>query len=199
MRFRLATDKDKHLPYYSFSIMEAILTCPKWGLIRYKDRKYFASNYRALALEAGSTMHEVFAAMRLWQMYRVQGLADHFNYHGIRIFGQPRLEASFWPKSNPRDEVLAFCFEILNSSEWYDDPKDSIRTIANMEETTIVYVDRMMEAMERNKIWVADVNDPTAPVGIEYAFDMAVDDAVRYIGTLDGVCEYTSSQGEVYL
>lgn len=197
MKFRLANmkfddkgkrvDEDFLLPYYSFSIMEAILTCPKWGLIRYKQRKYFKANYRALALEAGSAMHEVFAALRLWQLVRLQKLPDHFNHHAIRLFGQPRVEACFWPKPDPRDEALSFCFEILNSGEYYDDPNDKIRTMANMEETTIRYVDEMMSVMDRNEIWVADKDDPTAPVGIEYTFDMVVDDAIRYIGTIDGI------------
>lgn len=187
MRFRLATAEDKHLPYYSFSIMEAILTCPKWGLIRYKDRKYFRSNYRALALEAGSAMHEVFGALRLWQLYRLQHLPDHFNHHGTRLYGKQRLEACFWEKPDLRDEALSFCFEILNSGQYFDDPSDNIRTMANMEETTIRYVDEMMAVMDRNEIWVADPNDPTAPVGIEYTFDMVIDNAIRYIGTIDGI------------
>ena len=200
MKFRLAErqyddngrriDADSKLPYYSYSIMEAILTCPKWGLIRYKDRKYFKANYRALALEAGSAMHEVFAALRLWQVLRLQNLPDHFNHHGIRIFGQPRLEACYWPKPDPRDEALSFCFEILNSGEFYDDPNDRIRTMANMEDTTIRYVDEMMAVMDRNPIWISDVNDPTAPVGIEIAFDMVVDDAIRYIGTIDAITQH---------
>lgn len=197
MKFRLADmlfdehghriDEDSKLPYYSHSIVDAILTCPKWGLIRYGDRKYFKSSYRALALEAGSAMHEVFSALRLWQLYRLQGLPDHFNHHAIRLYGQPRVEACFWEKPNPRDEALSFCFEILNSGDYYDDPKDRIRTMANMEETTIKYVDTMMPMMDRNPIWVADPKDATAPVGIEIAFDMVVDDAIRYIGTIDAI------------
>jgi hypothetical protein len=187
MKFRLATADDKHLPYYSHSIMEAILTCPKWGLIRYAERKYFRANFRALALEAGSAMHEVFAALRLWQLYRIHNLPDHFNHHAIRIFGRNRVEACFWPKPDPRDEALSFCFEILNSGEFYDDPNDNIRTVANMEETTIRYVDEQLAVMDRNDIWVADRSDPTAPVGVEYSFDMVVDDVIRYIGTIDGI------------
>jgi len=201
MKFRLADikfddqgrriDEDFRLPYYSFSIMEAILTCPKWGLIRYRDRKYFKSNYRALALEAGSAMHEVFGALRLWQLKRVQGLPDHFNHHGTRLYGKNRLDTCWWDKSDPRDEALSFCFEILNSGEYYDDPKDRIRTMAHMEETTIRYVDEMMKVMDRNSIWIADPKDPTAPVGIEYTFDMVVDNAIRYIGTIDGITIHT--------
>jgi len=197
MKFRLATPNDSHLPYYSHSIAEAISTCPKWGLIRYKQRKYFKSNYRAMALDAGSAMHEVFAAFRLWQLYRIQGLEDHFKFHGRRLFnadlneGEGRFERSFKPRTDPRDELLAFCFEILNSGSFYDDPSDSIRTMSNMENTTIRYCDTMLAIADRNPIWVRDVNDPTALVGIELAFDMVIDDEIRYIGTVDGLSERT--------
>lgn len=180
-------DEDAKLPYYSHSIMEAIQTCPKWGLIRYKQRKYYKSNFRALALEAGSAMHEVFAALRLWQLGRVQGHLDHMMFHGARLFGETRFNACFWPKSDPRDEALSLCFEILNSGEYYDDPGDGIRTMANMEETTIRYVDEQMTVMDRNSIWVADPNDPTAPVGVEIVLDMVVDETIRFIGTIDGI------------
>lgn len=192
MRVRLATDADKHLPYYSHSIMEAILTCPKWGLIRYKDRKYFKSTYRALALEAGSQMHEVFAALRLWQLRRIQNLEDHFRVHSTRIFGSDRVEACFRMKPNHRDEALSFCFEILNSGEFFDDPNDNIRTMANMEETTVRYVDEMMRVMDRNPIWVQSATDPVALVGIEIPFDIVVDEIIRFIGTIDGICVHLS-------
>lgn len=189
MKVRLATPDDNHLPYYSHSIVEAILTCPKWGLIRYKDRKYFKSGYRQMALEAGSTMHEVFAALRLWQLDSVQKLPEHAQFHGRRIFGD-RWDYCFMRKSNPKDEALSLCFEILNSSEFYDDPTDSKRTIANMEETTIKYVDHQMAVMDRNEIWVQDRGRPDGLVGIEIPFSIVVDECIRYIGTIDGITYY---------
>ena len=128
MKLRLATPEDKHLPYYSHSIVEAILTCPKWGCIRYRERKYFKANFRSMALEAGSTMHEVFAACRLWQLDRKQHLPEHANHHGERIFG-PRWQAcSYNRKPNDRDDLPSICFETLNSSEFFDDPSDTKRT-----------------------------------------------------------------------
>lgn len=203
-RFRLTTPADKHLPYLSHSIMEAILTCPKWGLIRYRDRKYFKANYRALALEAGSAMHEVFAALRLWQVLRLQKLPAHFKHHSERLFGPDRAEACFIKKPNPRDEALTFCFEILNSGDWYDDPNDDIRTMANMEATTIKYVDEMFKIMQGNPIWIADLKKPSMPIGIEIVFDMVIEEydpatdavvrALRYVGTLDAIVNHLRSQ-----
>jgi hypothetical protein len=50
----------------------------------------------------------------------------------------------------------------------------------------------MMGVMDRNLIWVSNPNDPTTPVGIEIPFDLVVDDAIRYIGTIDAICEHTT-------
>lgn len=186
MRVRLTTKEDLHLPYYSHSIVENIVTCPKFGIIRYKERKYFRTAFRQLALEAGSAMHDVFAALRLWQLLRLQNLPEHFEHHGIRLFGEERFHDCFVERPDRRDEALAFCFQILNSTEYYDDPTDRIRTMANMEDTTIRYLDDMLALADRNPIWVAGA--PTEPVGIELSFDMVIDDAIRYIGTIDGVC-----------
>ncbi len=192
MKFRLATPNDAHLPYYSHSIAEAISTCPKWGIIRYKKRRYFKSTYRALALEAGSAMHDVFAAFRLWQLGRLQGLHEHFEYHGFRLFGEERMTQCWEPRSDERDELLAFCFKVLNTGDFYDDPNDNVRTISNMEDTTIRYVDTMLQVADRNPVWVQNKDDPTALVGIELAFDMVVDEKIRYIGTIDGISDQSA-------
>lgn len=144
-----------------------------------------------MALEAGGAMHEVFAAFRCWQLYRVQGLYQHFAHNSIRLFGEERHKLAFKRMDDsPRDEVLNYCFKILNSGEFYDDPDDRMRTISNMEETTMRYVDEQMPFMKNNLIWVADKNDPTAPVGIEQVFDVMITwrgKTVRYIGTIDGI------------
>jgi len=189
MKARLTTKDDLHLPYFSHSIIEAIATCPKWGLIRYKERKYFRNSSRAMALEAGSAMHDVFAALRLWQILRLQNLPEHFKHHGIRLFGEGRFETTWRERSDKRDEALAFCFEILNTSGYYDDPSDKTRTMSNMEETTIRYVDEMLSHADRNPIWIANTEDATDTVGIELPFDLVINDEIRYIGTIDGICD----------
>lgn len=195
MLARLTTKDDLHLPYYSHSIMTAINTCPKWGIIRYKKKLYFRQASRAMALEAGSAMHEAFAALRLWQLYRLQNLYEHFLFHGKRLFNTIEEPNRFencianFQKSDPRDEALNFLYEILNSGTFYDDPRDRIRTIGNMEETLVRYVDELWPTMKNNPIWVEDPLDPTALVGIEIPFDMVIDNALRYIGTIDGICQ----------
>lgn len=188
---RWSTPDDAHMFQYSHSIVESILTCPVYGLIRYYKRKYYPTK-RQMPLEAGGAMHDVFAAVRLWQLLRKQDLPGHFHFHGGRLFGQDRMAASFHQMRDPRDELLSFTYRILNSGDFYDDPDDRVRTIANMEETTTRYVDEMMRRMDDNPIWVADPFEATAPVGIELPFDIVVTwrgKSLRYIGTLDGIVE----------
>ena len=178
---------------YSHSIMEGILTCPVFGLIRYYKRRQYPSK-RQLALEAGSAMHSVFAAVRLWQVYRKQKLEGHWLHHGPRLFNTEdfptRFEDAFKPMTNPRDELMSFCFSILNTTGYYDDPDDTYRTLQNMEQTTIRYVDEQLIKMDDNPIWIEDPNDPQSRIGIEQHFDVIVEwkgKRIRYIGTIDGI------------
>lgn len=176
---------------YSHSKVEAILTCPVWGLVRYVHNLYYPNAKRAMALEAGGIMHDVFAACRLWQLLRLQNLPAHFEYHAIRLFGEDRFKAAWKPiPDSHRDELISFCFRILNSGDFYDDPEDGVRTMANMETTIIRYVDERMKTFAANPIWVEDENDPTKRVGIEQVFDVIITYrgiALRYIGTIDGI------------
>lgn len=205
LSFRHTRDDEKDQIAYSHSIVEAVLTCPRWGITRYIQGLYFPTVQRAMALEAGSAMHDVFAAVRLWQLFRKQGFEEHFFAHGPRLFDKEYArfrqcwELASTASGHPRDELLDFAFRILNTGEFYDDPDDGIRTISNMETTTIKYVDKMLTLMDKNPIWVADEHDPTAPVGIEVPFDMMVEQwddynttpihAARYIGTIDGLIQ----------
>jgi len=179
---------------YSHSKVEAILTCPVWGIIRYVKNLYYPNAQRAMALEAGGAMHDVFAACRLWQLLRLQSLPEHFIHHGHRLFGEERFTRCWkdygGKETDYRDELINFCFNILNSGEFYDDTDDNIRTLSNMETTVIRYVDWRMPQFERNPIWVEDVNDATKRVGIEVTFDVIIayrGKSVRYIGTIDGI------------
>jgi hypothetical protein len=48
---------------------------------------------RAMALEMGSAAHEVFAAVRLWQVHHYQERSDLADFHGPRLFGDTRYQA----------------------------------------------------------------------------------------------------------
>lgn len=187
---------EKGMFTYSYSIVESILTCPVYGLTRYYQRKYYPTK-RVIPLEAGSAMHEVFAGIRLWQLWRRQDLYQHFLYHGIRLFNTKEYPTRFNElleamkrSRDERSELMDFVFKIINTGEFYDDPSDRARTIANMEESSMRYVDEMMERMDAAPVWVEDVENPAAQVGIEIPFDIIVEwrgRKLRYIGTIDGV------------
>lgn len=197
MHLRLTTPADLHLPYYSHSIVEAINTCPRWGIIRYIERRYFASQYRAMALEAGSAMHDVFAAFNLTQLAYVQSRPDLAEREADRIFSKidesGTLTVAPWrgvirfdlKRDSLRDIFLENCFKTLHHlSDFYDDPDDRIRTIANMESTTIRFVDEQLPLIDRSSVYISDDD---SLVGIEIAFDMVVDDRLRFIGTIDRI------------
>ena len=187
---RLATAEDfaKGMKVYSHSISTAIQTCPKWGIIRYVKGLYFKSEYRAMALEAGSLVHEVFAAIRIWQLARKQGLEQHAVYTGERLFPDGRF-AECWVdiEGDPKNELEQFVFGVIATSNFYDDPRDKFRTIQNIEITSLRFIEEMLLTMDRNHVWVADKNDPTAPVGIECSIAIVVDESFIYIGTIDGI------------
>lgn len=146
-----------------------------------------------MALEAGELMHKMFAAVRIWQLIRRQGLADHGIQTALRIYGQ-----NAWDKIveksksySDRDELLALCFAVLHESGWEDDPRDSIRTMSNMEVATIEYADERLRAMDQFPIWVSNQFDSNSMVGIEQVFDVVLmyedEYKIRYIGTIDGL------------
>lgn len=197
---RLATKEDSHLPSYDNTRLQAVNTCPTWGVLRYGMHKTFAHGGRAMALEAGSAEHEVFAAVRLYQLWKYdtsKELADKFlDYHGRRLFGDARFENMLTHLQTTEDErtqCMNFCLDALYSSGFYDDPSDKRRTMSNLEEAAILYIDRW--DWNRHPIWIRDADDPTSDVGIEIAFDLVVTftfasgfvHSIRFIGKFDGI------------
>lgn len=197
-----------HLPIYSTSRLVAVNQCPTWGVV--SAQKRYDTNARAMALEAGSTMHEIFAAVRLWQLEHIQGLSEHAAENAKRIF----KAKGRWAKctraagkigkgfSDQREHLLQLCFEVLHTSEWYDDPSDSVRTMANMELASIHYVDERLPYMGNWPIYVADLSSPDCVVGIEQSFDVVLlysdGKQVRYIGTIDGLVYHDTGKTQTY-
>lgn len=197
---RMATADDAHLPVYDNTKLQAINTCPTWGILRYQMHRTYSTNARAMALEAGAAMHEVFAAVRLWQLLKYdmaedQGRFDLFNYHGIRLFGAKRFNDMLDQVKEGEDDrtnMLNFCLQALYGCGFYDDPNDSRRTMSNLEEAAIMYIDRWDH--RRMPLWIRDRNDPHSDVGIEIAFDVVLcfdtttgKRSYRFAGKLDGL------------
>jgi hypothetical protein len=200
---RLATPADAHLPAYDNTRLQANNVCPTWAVLRYQMHKVFKASSRSMALEAGSAMHEVFAAVRLWQLMHHDGLPELGMHHGVRLFGADRFENMLHVAKQPEDERtcgLNFCLEALYTSGFYDDPEDRKRTMSNLEECAIAYFDRW-PWRDRNPVWVRDRNDPTSDVGIEIPFDVVLSFHVtmngaqqlleyRFVGKMDGIHVY---------
>lgn len=189
-------DRDKDLPTFDNTKLTAINTCPTWGLLRYEHHKAMPGAGRAMALEAGSAMHDVFAAVRLWQLRFVQGHTDLFEYHGKRLFGPQRWERMtefLVTDGGDETERLNFCLEALYTNGFHDDPGDRRRTVRNLEECAIRYIAEY--EWTRRPVWVRAPHDPTSDVGIEVPFDIVItfifenedEFSIRFVGKMDGV------------
>lgn len=157
-----------------------------------------------MALEAGETMHQMYAAVRLWQLGDYQGLHAHELKTADRIFGFDRWKSirKAAKAKDARDELLNIARETLYTSGFKNDPSDETRTLANMEMASIYYVDEQLSKLDNWPIWVADKNDPLAPVGIEQVFDITLEYSdgkkIRFIGTIDGLV-HKLSDGKLFL
>lgn len=204
--FRLATENDSHLPTYDHTKLSAINTCPVWGILRYTMHRKMPSAGRAMALEAGSALHECFAFVRLVSlMNQYEGKPEFqdklWYYHGTRLFGADRLthiDQVIQEASDVGEVAKRGCIAVLDTSGFYDDPRDKRRTMSNMEEAIYVYVNRWRWD---HPVWIRDPDDPTSDVGIEIAFDLVVDIAgsstpsFRLTGRIDGI--HVNSRGDL--
>lgn len=149
-----------------------------------------------MALEAGSACHEVFAAVRLFDaMTSTRITHDQFIFHGKRLFGETRLRkaCAAWDEAQREDmrtQQFAFCLSILDTSGFYDDPKDKRRTMSNLEEACMAYIDRWRWG--KDPIWIRG-NEPEDDIGIEIAFEYTIEHDIadlphfRFTGKVDGI------------
>lgn len=177
--------------------------CPTWGAVH--NQKQYPSSARAMALEAGELMHQVYAAVRIWQLWHVQKLPKHAKITGERIFGKKRwteiikrTEAA----NDDREYLMSLAFATLHTSGWEDNPDDKTRTMTNMELSAVCYIDERMSYFDNWPIYVESKKKPTGLIGIEQVFDVCLyfsdGKVVRYIGTVDGLV-IKSATNEPYL
>ena len=167
-------------------------------------QRQYPQRGRALALEAGEAMHQFFAAMRVWQLHKFQGLPDHATAAGVRLFGEDKWN-DVWKNciklSSDIDQLGQLAVDILNSSGYYDDPIDTTRTLANMQTAAVVYARECYPHLYAWPVWVADHKSPLKPVGIEQVFDCVLEYTdgyrVRFIGTLDGILCNSSKNSRI--
>lgn len=196
--FRLATEEDKHLSTFDHTKLSAINTCPTYGILRYQMHKRMSLEGRSMALEAGSACHECFAFIRLVSLIEQYDQRPEFqdklwDHHGARLFGVDRLEhinQVVQQADNPVDVAKMGSIAVLDTSGFYDDPRDRRRTLSNLEECIYAYINRWRWDQ---RIWMRDVDDPTSDVGIEIPFDLVVEITgdipltFRLTGRLDGL------------
>jgi hypothetical protein len=194
----LTQPDEKHLAAYDNTKLVAVNTCPTWGITRYQMHKTFPSKGRAMALEAGSAMHEVFAFIRLLTvMYDDtvdQSIRDSLVWkHGLRLFGVDRWQdIREQVGDGDRDEqARRGAIATLNNGPFYDDPRDKRRTLTNLEEAALSYVRRY----NWRPVWVRDRSDPHSDIGVEIPFDILVTakrvgdeiKRARFTGKIDGI------------
>ena len=200
---RMATDEDSHLAAYDHTKLSAINTCPTWGILRYVHHKKMPGSSRAMALEAGGAAHEAFSAVRLYQYeaFQCKDKTQRANAekHGLRLFGDVRYQGikdSISDGATHRTNAINAAITALENSEFYDDIGDNRRTVSNISESIISYIDAY--DMERYPIWIRDESDIDTDIGIEIPFDIVVDieyathditqsKTARFTGKLDGL------------
>jgi hypothetical protein len=179
LNMRMATPEDAHLEAYDNTKLSNVNTCPTWGILRYSHHKTMPGASRALPLEAGSAAHEAFAAVRLYWFGSKDTTTivhDQYLHHGSRLFGPDRFNGMLHTlnlDSTNRTNCINFALEALETCGYYDDITDRNRTISNISEGVIAYIDAYDP--DRYSIWVRDPNDPKSDIGIEIAYDIVID------------------------
>lgn len=190
---------------FDFTKMSAVNTCPRWGIIRYGLHKVFNNNSRAMALEAGSACHDVFAAGRLFDLYHngpaIYGdkVKSQVVHRAVELFGVDRSEVMLanytQDGEDDRTRLLQGAIHILESSGFYDDPSDNRRTMDKLTESCIAYLDRY--EFGQNIPYVRGDF-----VGVENAFGLIVefgDRKVLFTGRIDGVHCYRNDPAKPFV
>lgn len=201
---RVYPTTDLTLPAFDNTRLVAINTCPTDGILRYTLNKRMYAGGRAMALEAGAAAHEVFAAHRLYSLkqfgadfYKMaqDRIDDLVRSSGIRLYGSERYDAMVGAvddREDDRTRSVQFAITALNTGQFYDDPGDKRRTLTNIEEMCIGYIDKFDWRDQLPAI--LEVGDqPT--VGIEIPIDVTIEytlpsgevETYRFIGKADGL------------
>lgn len=213
---RKTTDEEHAVkrPYLTSSMVEAVNTCPRWGLVHNVHGRQFSIGHRQMALEAGSLMHEVFSCLNLLQVGVFQRLPNHMHNKGRELFGVSRWKHMFAAMS-PNDEPLSenmtrrfekFIYACIATSEFHDDPNDKNRTVTNLEICSLELLQYWMMNFARFNIYIEDRDRSDCVIGIEQSLDVVfevIDDdndvtmSQRFIGLADAV--YQGEEGNVVL
>jgi len=188
---------DPTLDWVDYSTLTAINMCPRWGIIHAYHGKRFAHGVeRAMPLEAGRAMHDVFACVRLFDMLEhyfngKDALLDDISSYASALLGKDRWTEALKYFANVNEDAETRCMQmalsILETSGFHDSPTDNKRTQSNLEAAAINYVQRyplgrFIPVYKYNGIHV----------GVEVPFDVTIkftDRApIRFVGRIDALC-----------
>ncbi len=189
-----------------FTALNAIATCPTWGLVTYVKRKMLRDSNSEDSwppLAAGRAFHRATAMMRLYLLYR-DGLHDHVVHHGRRVFGTSEFDTIwstvFGDGNASVDECIYACHTALELSDFIESDSHPRLTRQAIEDAVTLYVNTRYGGnshLVMPPVWVSDVDDPTAPVGIEipmYAHDSST--SALIVGRADGI-HYHPAKGMI--
>lgn len=193
----VTTEKEKQeFRPWSNSLLSAVNMCPTWGVVKYGLQKSYESDARSMALEYGSAAHEVFAAIYCYQVGRLQSLPDHMDFHARRVLNSEtrwdECVSNLNGSGDIREELIELAMQVIRTGEFYDDPRDTIRTVTNLEIGCMRYIDEILPNLSKYPIYIADHNNPSADIGVELSFDIMVakdTEKARFIGQCDRVHE----------
>lgn len=187
------TRLDPTIPRFDFTKVNAIHTCPTWGILRYDMHKVMPGGGmgRTLSLDAGSLSHEVYSAIRLYELSEVQHEPDAARVRGLALFNEQRWDEiiSQWKRPNsPTGHLNTTVAAVIATSDYYDDPRDTRRTLTNIETACLAYVGHW--EIGRYPVYL----DGTV-LGVEVPFAILItfattDGAIHkayYVGSIDGL------------
>jgi hypothetical protein len=205
LTIRASTNDDKHLPWVDYSTLTAVNMCPRWGIVNsYMGKRMAIATQRSTALEAGKAMHDVFAAVRMFELlHSVQEVNDLqiIGIHGQRLFTRERWGDFVERALSGEDYATAMmqsCLYMLESSGYHDDPYDKKRTLRNLEDAAILYIDRYPK-----RRFIPYFDRDTGVVGVEQHFDLVIEpddrsiQPFRFVGKIDGYCRDTLRSGKL--
>lgn len=194
-----AWDDSFDLKGYDFSMINAINTCPMYGITRYVHNKVFTINEREMALECGALCHNCFAIYRALSIY-YRGVKEQNDT--ICIIGKKQIrkfllevvsdltEDSVYDvceelllqaneKTTPLAKYTIFSDFLIDNSGYYDDPDDKKRTIDNIKESLFAYLSNFLDLIQKEPVWINNIHEIDTLVGIEIPFDLKV--TINYV------------------
>lgn len=186
VRLWLPTDQEimgamaKH-EWLDHSVASSIHQCPKYAMLRYIHGMTMEGRGRQMSLEAGSALHRAFAMHRLWWMFNNKGVGrdGKLNTLGERLFGSEHEEGC-WPdlRTKMAEPVEQACLHALYTSGFYDEDRDKVRTLSNLEEALLHYLTQY--EIDYNPIVDIEV---ALPFGVEWD----TGERLIYLGRADAI------------